>query len=256
MLNFSSPRLRRQVLSIGDAYGGPRFWYELLREDCNPDNVWRALLYIGCLGAPGPEPAIRNKLLHPDTRVRAMACFAAGQYRDEAAADQLLQLCADGSPRVRIHARAALAAIVKPGAIPALPGDASHTEFATILISEDSLRSQDALTEALGAFGPRIACAAETAETMEMARRLRPIMVVTDNQKGRDNTAGLRVAEEISRDAQLRETTLLMSSADPLDGVFLWHGGDYFVHKLIGGLTWLRTVVAAYLQQTHPVTED
>lgn len=256
MVDFSSQLLRRQVLSIGDAYGGPPFWYELLREDSNPDNVWRALLYIGCFTAPGPEPAIRNKLLHPDSRVRAMACFALGRFQDEAAADRLRQLCGDPSPRVRIHARTALAAIVEAGDLPPMGSAATPSDSAIILVSEDSLRLQDAIAEALQSLGQRVACAADTVETIEIARRLRPIIVVTDNQKGKDNTAGLRVTEAISRDPTLRESILLMLSADFLDGVFLWHGGDCFIHKILAGLGQLQAVAAEYLQRPAAVSED
>lgn len=253
MVLFTSPLLRRQVLLLGDAYGGPRFWYELLREDSNPDNVWHALLYIACVASPGPEPAIRHKLLHPDSRVRAMACFALGRYRDEISADPLRRLCGDPSPRVRVHARTALAAIIDPLYVPRPPYAATSATPPTILISEDSLHGQDGVAEALQPLGLNIACAAEATETIEMARRLRPVMVVTDNQKGRDNTAGLRVTEAVSRDPQLRETILLMSSADPLDGVFLWHGGDCYTHKVFGGVRMLRAVADEYLRQPTPV---
>ena len=247
MVGFSSPLLRRQILSLGDAYGGPRFWFELLREDRNPRNVWRALLYVGCVAAPGPEPFIRAALLHNDSRVRAMACFACGCFQDEASAEKLRELCVDSSPRVRVHARGALSKIVRYEDVPRSHLDCSPADGALVLISDDSVRQQDAVASALMPLGLCIARAIDAGKTQEMARALKPALIVTDNQKFGDNTSGLQATEIISRDPDLNETTILMFSADPLDGVFLWHGGDCFVHKTRWGLGVLREIARAYL---------
>jgi CheY-like chemotaxis protein len=247
MVPFFTPLLRRQVLSIGDAYGGPRFWFELLRMDRNPANVWRALLYIGCFPGPGPEPFIRAAMLHCDTRVRAMACFASGCYQDEAAAEKLHELCSDASARVRVHARAALSKIVESCEAPGMEPKSYSPALGMALISDDSVRQQDAVAAALMPLGLCIARATDAAQTEELTRALKPTLLVTDNQKWGDNTSGLRVTDAISRDPTLDETVVLMLSADPLDGTFLWHGGDCFVHKVPGGLSMLQRVARAFM---------
>jgi len=60
---------------------------------------------------------------------------------------------------------------------------------------------------------------------------LKPLAIVTDNQKGRDNLSGLNMTWDICRIPELRETVLFMLSADYVEVAFLWGGGDCFIHK-------------------------
>ena len=221
-----------QILSIGNGYGGRRFWFEILREDSVSDSIRRALLYIGCLGLPGAEVAIRQKLSHPSSRVRTAACRALARLKDLPSADALHELSADPSPRVRIEARRALDSFRMNGnGKGATTSDAHSLDQPLVLISDDSARVQDGITQMLEPFDFRFAYASSLPETMEMARRLRPNAILTDNQKGRDNQSGLRMTSMIAEDEGQDDTALVMVTADRIEGPFLWEGGDSFFLK-------------------------
>jgi len=250
MTIFKPERFRKHIVQLGHVYGGPPFWYEILREDANPDNIWRALLCIGSLKVDGPEAAVRQKLHHPDSRVRAWACFATGQLEDEAGVEVIRNLQRDSSRRVRVHAGFALRMLIGDPPLTGVPEAEDNIRDELILISEDSSRIQDQIAEALHPLEYRLAFASSEEETIEMALRLRPQILVTDNQKGRDNTSGLRMTTKICSNNQLKEIVLFMLTADPVDAAFLWHGGDYYLRKGPVALVALAYHVHHYLERS------
>lgn len=230
LYQFPSLRMKKQIKCIGDAHGGMPFWYEVLREDTNPENLWRSLLYMSCFVFPGLDRFVRNKLFHPNSRVRAWACYVLGQMRDEISAEIIFTMKKDPSSRVRENARSALRKII--GENEAAPCSTNFTPVdAVILISDDSHGVQDLLAKWLQPIGSNIVFVSSEIETIEMATRLRPEVIITDNQKGKDNLSGLRTTLTLSVEPGLEETIFIMISADSLEGVFLWYGGDVFVPK-------------------------
>jgi CheY-like chemotaxis protein len=246
MVVTESPLFKQQVLMMGSAYGGPSFWYEILREDLNPESIRRSLLFLGCLGGHGCEAAIRSKLHYPDSRVRGWACFAAGELLDYGAQETLRSLTTDSSARVRRQARSALSRL-DPGRAQARARTHPPSQDVVILVSDDSARMQDQLGDALRSRGYELTFASSEIETYEMASRLWPWAVVTDNQKGRDNLSGLRMTERLASTPAHEETLLFMISADPVEGAFLWHGGDFFLPKGLPSLGSLVSTVEDYL---------
>lgn len=244
---IQQPLFKQQILMMGNAYGGPPFWYEILREDMEAENIRRALLFVGCLGAHGCEEAVRNKLHHPDSRVRAWACYAAGELRDEEARGIIRKLTADSSARVRQQARSSLHRLDPGGRRPASSRIAAPSQDALVLISDDSGRIQDQLASALRPKGFQLAFASSEDETYEMASRLWPWAVITDNQKGRDNLSGLRMTQHLASMPGLRETIVIMLSADLVEGAFLWNGGDRFLPKIAPALLALVASIEDFL---------
>jgi len=225
-------RAAAQIVSIGNGYGGRLFWYEILREDSVSNNIRKALLYIGCLSIPGAELAVRQKLHHPSSRVRSAACKAVSLLKDAASIEALHDLDADPSPRVRTEARRALVALhVKGNGKETAAPEPADPGQPLVLISDDSARVQDQMTQMLTPYDFRLAYASSLPETMEMAHRLLPDAILTDNQKGRDNQSGLRMTGMIAQDEGHGDTGLVMVSADPIAGPFLWEGGDRFFLK-------------------------
>lgn len=218
-----------QVRMLAGAYGAPRFWLEVLATDSHPLNLRRALLVLAHCDLPAPLDLIRSRLGHADSRVRAWACTCLGRRGDGGSLDQLDHLAHEASPRVRWHARRALRAL--GFAPPAL-----RNGGCLALVSEDSAGVRRTLADLLKRLGVNVAAAACQQETLRRALALRPSLILTDNQKLRDNTSGLRMTEALAAAPALSETLLFMFSADPVEGLFLWNGGDAFVHKGRGAL--------------------
>ena len=235
----------QQVRMLAGAYGAPRFWLEVLATDSHPLNISRALLVLAHCDLPAPLDLIRSRLGHADSRVRAWACTCLGRRGDGGSLDQLDHLTADPSPRVRCHARRALRALgAGPHHCGAPPAGAAGQ---LALVSEDSPIARRTLAEVLRRNGVNVAAAACEQETLRKARALRPSLILTDNQKHRDNTSGLRMTEALAADPALSETLLFMVSADPVEGLFLWNGGDAFVHKVTASLRRLERYLSEYL---------
>lgn len=246
---FVKSRFQKAIVNIGNAYGGLMFWPENLKLQANPDAAWRALLYLGSRREGRFAGAARRMLKAKDSRVRAWACYALGQCQDEQSVEQIYKLNADPSNRVRIHAWQALQVLVGP------EESARHfpvrvpTREKLILISEDSKRMQSQLSAMLKRLGFLIITASTEQETIALALRAKPQAIITDNQKGRgrDNLSGLNMTWDICRHPALRETVIFMLSADRIEPVFLWNGGDYFLWKKSARLDALIKVVMEYL---------
>jgi CheY-like chemotaxis protein len=247
MNNFTKPTFVEQIVNIAMPYGGLDFWIENLALNMNPDATWRALLLIGCLKEQGFEAQIRDLLVHQDSRVRAWACFALAQVGDEAAVERIHAMNADPSNRVRIHAWQAIQVLVGPEESSRIFPIRVPQNETLVLISEDSREMGDRLNKLFRGMGfPAIVTTTER-DTLIAALKYRPGAIITDNQKGRDNLSGINMTWDICRQPELRETVIFMLTADFIEAVFLWHGGDYYLLKNPFNLIELGNVVNEYL---------
>lgn len=247
MKAFVTPKFRKEISGIAESYGGINFWLENLNPIANPDAIWRALLYIGCIRLSGYEDVIRSLMVHKDSRVRAWACFALGQLEDDFSIEQIRAMNADPSNRVRIHAWQAIQVLVGPEQSSRIfPIRMLHGE-SPILISEDSQGMGKYLSSLLSKLGFPILVSTNSKDTLSMALRYKPRAIITDNQKGYDNLSGLNMVWDLCRITDLRETVLFMLTADNIEPIFLWSGGDYYLSKINRDIEKLVKVVNEYL---------
>jgi CheY-like chemotaxis protein len=247
MDTFALPKFADSVVGIAQAYGPLTFWLEQLNPDANPDGTWRALMLMGCLKKVEFAYRYRLFLAHRDSRVRAWACFALGQAKDEESAELIHGLNGDPSTRVRIHAWQAIRAIVGAEYSQRLFPIRNPPINSLVLISEDNQQSQINLARMFSRAGYRVEVASSELETMRAALSLRPQAIVTDNQKYTDDFSGINMIWDIVRRPELRETVLFMLTADYIEPVFLWHGGDFFLHKSGASVDRLAEVANEYL---------
>jgi len=229
---WRDPAFDKSILGIAQAYGPYEFWTQNLQPGMNPDATWRGLLVVAALKDRQFAPNARNLLGNDDSRVRAWACFALAHLKDEAALEQILALREDPSCRVRFHARRAAQVISGKPVPPGRPlwGHARMGEL--ILISDDAPETRARIERTLKGKPYRFTDVATEQETLAVALRFKPLAIVTDNQKGRDNLSGLNMAWDLCRHPELRETVLFMVTADLVEVAFLWNGGDWFIRKL------------------------
>jgi len=247
--HFVKADFKRQVINLAVAHGDfPFFWLQNLERDANPDATWRTLMVLGCMGDPHHAHLAYQFMVSNDSRVRAWACFALGQMRDRGSLKELEGLCHDPSTRVRVQAHQAISAIRGMHHHLRHRTDHHNGNNKLILISDDAVKVQNNLSGALAMMGFRVAVAASEGETLQKARHLKPAAIITDNQKGHDNLSGLNMTWDICRDAELRETLIFMLTADCIEPVFLWHGGDYYLTKSVDPLEKVIGVVSDYLQ--------
>jgi hypothetical protein len=242
---WRDPAFDKSILGIAQAYGPYEFWTQNLQPGMNPEAAWRALLVVAALKDRQFAPNARNLLGNADSRVRAWACFALAHLKDEAALEQILALREDPTCRVRFHARKAAQLIsgkpVPPGRPPmghALMGD-------LILVSTDAPNALAQMVLAFKGQRYRFAHALTEQETLGLALKMKPLAIITDNQKGRDNLSGLNMTWDLCRYPELREVVLFMYTADHVEAAFLWNGGDWFMHKADAAKLVLR--VSEYL---------
>jgi len=234
---WRDPAFDKSILGIAQAYGPYEFWTQNLQPGMNPNATWRGLLVVAALKDRQFAPNARNLLGNADSRVRAWACFALAHLQDEAALEQVLALREDPSPRVRFHACRAAQVISGKPVPPGRPlwgharmGDARMGEL--ILISDDAPETRVRIERTLKGRPYRFTEVTTEQETLAVALRFKPLAIVTDNQKGRDNLSGLNMTWDLCRRPQLRETVLFMVTADLVEVAFLWNGGDWFIRKL------------------------
>ncbi len=235
------------ILGIAQAYGPYQFWLQNLFPGSNPDAAWRALMVIAALRDKAFIEQAIALLRSNDSRVRAWACSYFGAIIHQPASDLLFALTNDPSPRVRYHARKALAAL-QPGSESALDNRRKiiHGEF-PVLISEDNRRGREQMSLALRQRGFLTYTAETEQETVSLAVKFKPQVIITDNQKGKDNLSGLNMTWDLCRNPELRETILIMLTADEVEPIFLWHGGDFFLNKQRFGSARLGTVLEMYM---------
>jgi CheY-like chemotaxis protein len=246
---FVNPAFTQSILGMARAYGGLDFWIQNLYPGANPDAAWRALMVVGALKDPQFAALCRSQLDNADSRVRAWACFALGQLENEEAVERIYALNGDPASRVRIHAWQAIQAIVGP--------EESSRHFhlrlapanSLILISEDSVHMQALLADLYQKMGFRVQVAATEAETLAQALALKPQAIVTDNQKLLDNLSGLNMTWDICRRPELRDTLIFMLTADLVEPIFLWNGGDFFLSKAEATVEDLTGLAIQYLRR-------
>jgi len=224
------PAFDKSILGLAQAYGPYEYWTQNLQPGMNPDATWRGLLVVASMKDRIFAPNARNLLGSDDSRVRAWACFALAHLKDDAALEQILALRNDPSCRVRFHARRAAQVI---GGRPVPPGrpPLGHAQMGDlVLLSDDGAGMKNPMEIALKRRY-RLAAAATEQETLNLALRFKPLAIITDNQKGRDNLSGLNMTWDLCRRSELRETVLFMFTVDYAEVAFLWNGGDWFIRK-------------------------
>lgn len=116
-----------------------------------------------------------------------------------------------------------------------------------VVVSEDSPHNTDMYRLLIAGLGCQVSVATSECRTLELTRVWRPHIVITDNQKARDNSSGLRMTETLARETALAEVVVIMASADPIEAAFLWSGGDHFAHKPRGALNEVGRLIVEYL---------
>jgi CheY-like chemotaxis protein len=236
------------ILGIAQAYGPYRFWLENLIPDSTPDATWRGLMVVAALRDKAFCDQAIELLKSHDSRVRAKACYYLGNIQHTPASNNLFALTCDPSIRVRHFAHRALAKLQPGGKNPISNRRRFPHKKLRVLISEDDRRAREQLARVI----ERIGCvpyAADTEQnTIATARSLLPQVIITDNQKGKDNLSGLNMTWDLCRIPQLRETILIMVTADEVEPAFLWNGGDYFFQKGPFTLQKLQLMLPIFLQ--------
>jgi CheY-like chemotaxis protein len=244
---FAKPKFCEQITSLAGAYGPLEFWIQNISLTANPDATWRALMILGARSDPRLADLARPMLAHPDSRVRSWTCFFLGQAHDEQSLQEIYNLTGDPANRVRVHAWQAIQAIVGPEEDTHHLAPLREPRESNILISDDSENNQKVLGKLLEDRGYQTLSALTEAETLHMAREYLPQAILTDNQKYQDNLSGINMTWDLTRIPELRETLIFMLSQDPIEPVFLWYGGDYYLRKTMFTPQKLISAVDAYL---------
>ena len=242
-----NPQFDKAILGIAQAYGPYRFWLENLFPGANPDATWRGLMVVSALKDKAFTELASVLLKSPDSRVRAWSCYYFGSIMYQDSSDKVFALTNDPSPRVRQHARHAIS-ILQPGSTSGMDRGRRlvHDQF-QVLISEDSPKSRQQITQVLRRIGFSTHSAPTESKTLALAKKLKPQVIITDNQKGKDNLSGLNMTWDLCRTSELRETILIMLTADEVEPIFLWQGGDYFLNKLRYGGAQLGPALEMYM---------
>ena len=248
MESHMNPQFDKAILGIAQAYGPYQFWLENMFPGSNPDATWRSLIVIAALKDKAFVEQALVLLKSQDSRVRAWACYYLGSITHQPAADRLFTLTNDPSPRVRHHARHALSQFQPDiDRDPRQNRRISHIEF-QVLISDDSQKGRQQISLLLRRRGFTTHTASTEEETIIKAEKIKPEVIITDNQKGRDNLSGLNMTWDLCRNSHLRETILIMLTADEVEPIFLWQGGDYFLNKLRYGGAQIGPALEMYMK--------
>ncbi len=221
----------KAILGIAQAYGPYKFWPENLNPEANPDATWRAMLVAAALKDKDVMSEVPRLLRSTDSRVRAWTCYYLVAVAEESSTNQLLNMTRDPSPRVRYQARQALSRLHLNGKLELPPMQPDVHKGLTVLISEDNQRSRENIASLLNENGFFTYMAETEKDTVSMAIQYKPKVIVTDNQKVRDNLSGLNMTWDLCRNPNLRETILFMLSSDEAEPIFIWSGGDFFFNK-------------------------
>ncbi len=254
-------RLDKAILGIAQAYGPYDFWLQNINPRANPDTTWRALMVVSGLRDVAFVKQATFLLNSPDSRVRAWSCNYLGIMSYVQASEKLFDLSNDPSPRVRFHARKAFISMHDCDNVISGNRQFMHAQF-PVLISEDSPKGREHLAMLLQKQGFTTYTAETTNETIDLALKIKPAVIVTDNQKilfindpklGKqpryiDNISGLNMTWDICRIYELREALLFMLTADELEPIFLWYGGDVFLSKYRFGAEMVGGIIQAFME--------
>lgn len=252
--------LDKAILGIAQAFGPYDFWLENLNPRANPDVTWRALMVISALRDSAFVKQATFLLDSSDSRVRAWSCNYLATMNHVQASEKLFDLINDPSPRVRFHARKAFTAMHDCEQVVTGNRRVMHIQF-PVLISEDNLNGREHLAVLLQKQGFVTYIAGTSVETIDIAMKVKPAVIVTDNQKILflndpkfglqpryiDNISGLNMTWDICRIYELRETLIFMLTADELEPIFLWQGGDVFLSKARFGAEMLGGVIQSFM---------
>jgi CheY-like chemotaxis protein len=238
MANFDDHKFCKSILDLAQAYGPVDFWMDNLTSGKNPDVTWRALIVVAALKDPLYAESAKLMLKSPDSRVRAWACTALAALDYKPAFGLLQEAKQDFSFRVRYHAKRAVRKMSGISHMPPRRHIRAPQKEMLILISEDDKTIQLYINVQLSRLGFLVQIASTERDTIELAIKLRPWLIITDNQKINlerqvDNLSGLNMTWDLCRNKTLRETLIFMITADYLEPAFLWSGGDAFFQKPI-----------------------
>jgi len=191
------------------------------------------------------DPA-RRMLKSTDSRVRAWACTALAELEYREAFGEILELTHDPSSRVCNHARQAVQKMRGWSRPPHRFHFRAPQKELLVLISEDDKDWQLKLNLQLTRMNFLVQIASTEKDTFELAAKLHPWLIVTDNLKETDCLSGLNSTWDLCRNQELRDTLIFMVTADFLEPIFLWSGGDEYFHKPVG--LEFDQVVRAYFQ--------
>jgi CheY-like chemotaxis protein len=254
-------RLDKAILGIAQAFGPYDFWLENLNLRANPDTTWRALMIVSALRDVAFVEQAIFLLNSPDSRVRAWSCNYLAIMNQARASEKLFALAKDPSPRVRFQAQKAFVTMHGGENIFSGNRQVMHVQF-PVLISEDNPQGREHLALLLEKQGFTTYTSETSKETINLALKVNPSVIITDNQKilfindpkfGKqpryiDNISGLNMTWDICRRPELRETLLFMLTADEVEPIFLWQGGDIFLSKMRLGAEMLGGIIQAFLQ--------
>ncbi len=232
MANFNNPKFCKSILDLAQAYGPYTFWTDnLLNPERNPDAIWRALMVVAALKDPLYVGYIRKLLLHSDSRVRAWACTALAELKDLDGFTHIQPLTQDPSSRVHYHANKAMRSFQTLAQEMHRHHKRTSVAKTVILASEDDESILKYYNFGLSRMGYLVQIASNEQDTVEIAIKLRPHVIITDNAKDNDSLSGLNMTWDLCRRKELRDTLFFMVTVDIVEPIFLWSGGDEYFEK-------------------------
>jgi CheY-like chemotaxis protein len=247
VIQFKDPKFCKSILDIAQAYGPYSFWTENLEPGMNPDTTWRALMVVAAFKDSVYAEPSRALLKAYDSWVRAWACTALAILNYRPAFSEILERINDHSNRVRYHARQAAASMQgEESGERYIHHHQSRDQFQHILISDDDPSFAMSIQKLVNKMGFQVEFAPSAEKTTELALRVKPQVIITDNQKNNDNLSGLNMTWDLCRLNMMRETVIFMVTVDFVEPIFIWSGGDAYFNKLIG-LAMLGRTIEDYL---------
>ncbi len=232
MGKFTDQRFCKSILDLAQVYGPYQFWIHNFAPGSNPDATWRALMVVAALNDHHLSKAVQAQLRSVDSRVRAWACTAVAALNDQTCLTELFRLTHDLSCRVRYRAREAIFDLNHRSInVSQRPQQGKSIGNVVTLISEDADKIRMFYEYKFSQMGYQPHVASTETDSISLAKKVHPALILTDNQKGRDNLSGLNMTWDICRSTELRESLVFMVTADRLEPAFLWYGGDEFFTK-------------------------
>ena len=252
MEQFASRAFCKSILDLAQAYGPYEFWTENLKPKFIRRRRGALLMVVAALKDPMFAEQAMELLGSPDSRVRAWACTALAELKCQPAAERMAALTNDPAGRVRFRAKTALASlgVTPPPQRRILFHDMGQAPL--VLISEDNETNRQRWAEYLRQAGFQVETAISEQQTVERALELHPQAVLTDNQKAIvvdhalewDNLSGLNMSWDLCRCRGLDNSILFMVTADQVEAIFLWNGGDEYFHKTVDAKDIIRRLQA------------
>lgn len=228
---FDAPWFERRFLGgVAWPLGDVPFWKEALK-DSDRDTRRQAALVIGTARVAESAGPLLTILGDDDDQVRAWGAWALGRLIAVDAVGLLTSLLEDPSGRVRFQARRALALIQGEGETELTEQVlTSRAEVDTkVLVSDDDLTLLDVYRLILERAGYKVLCTPGGEQTLELARREPPALVITDRMN--INLNGTDLIFELRGETPTREIPIVVISAEPPDWLAFFWGADIFLQK-------------------------